>query len=54
MNEEDIKWTKTVLDVSKPFHLEVEVVTCALQAMKNNPELSIPEALTIGLNEWVK
>ena len=34
--------------------LETEVVTWALMYMKNNPSLSISEAITMGYYEWVK
>ena len=34
--------------------LETEVVTWALIYMKNNPSLSISEAITMGYYEWVK
>ena len=34
--------------------LEVEVVVFALKAMKENPSLSIEEAINIGYEEWIK
>ena len=34
--------------------LEVEVVTWALKYMKENPNLTIDEAITMGYSEWVK
>ena len=34
--------------------LEVEVVTCALKHMKENPNLTVDEAITMGYSEWVK
>ena len=34
--------------------LETEVVTWALMYMKENPSLSISEAITMGYYEWVK
>ena len=34
--------------------LEVEVVVFALKAMKENPSLTIEEAILIGYDEWVK
>lgn len=36
------------------FDLQVEVVWYALKAMKENPRLTIEEAMDIGFNEWVK
>jgi len=34
--------------------LEVEVVVFALKAMKENPSLTIEEAILIGYEEWIK
>jgi tRNA A-37 threonylcarbamoyl transferase component Bud32 len=34
--------------------VDVEVVTWALKAMKDDPELSISDAMAIGYSEWVK
>ena len=34
--------------------LEVEVVTWALKYMKENPNLTIDEAITMGYSEWIK
>jgi len=36
------------------FNLEVEVVWYALKYMKENPLLTIEEAIDKGFNEWVK
>ena len=51
---DDIECVKYTLNLSKLLYLEVEVVTFALKAMKENPELSIAEAITIGAEEWLK
>lgn len=34
--------------------LEVEVVVFALKAMKENPSLTIEEAILVGYDEWIK
>ena len=34
--------------------LDVEVVTWALQAIKNDPNLSISDAMARGYYEWIK
>lgn len=34
--------------------LDVEVVGYALNEMKQNPTLTVAEAMNIGYNEWVK
>ena len=44
----------TVLEHSCEEGLEVEVVTWALRYMKNDPTLTISEAITMGYYEWVK
>lgn len=36
------------------FDLQVEVVWYALRYMKENPRLSIEEAIDLGFKEWVK
>lgn len=42
------------LEQSREEGLEVEVVTWALRYMKENPSLTISEAITMGYYEWVK
>jgi hypothetical protein len=44
----------TVLEHSCEEGLEVEVVTWALRYMKNDPTLTLSEAITMGYYEWVK
>ena len=34
--------------------MEVEVVTSALRYMKENPSLTISEAITMGYYEWIR
>ena len=34
--------------------LNVEIITWAFRYMKENPSLSITEALNLGYNEWIK
>jgi len=36
------------------FNLEVEVIWYALKYMKENPLLTIEEAINLSYNEWVK
>ena len=36
------------------FDLQVEVVWFALKAVKENPQLTIEEAINIGFDEWIK
>ena len=42
------------LSKAKEQGLETEVVTWALKYMKDNPKLTISEAITLGYNEWIK
>jgi hypothetical protein len=42
------------LQHSREESLEVEVVTWALMFMKENPSLTVSEAITMGYFEWVK
>ena len=42
------------LQRSREENLDVEVVTWALRYMKENPSLTISEAITMGFYEWVK
>jgi len=42
------------LERSREEGLEVEVVTWALRYMKENPSLTISEAITMGYYEWSK
>lgn len=37
---------------AEEFQLTTEVVWSALKAMKENPTLTIEQAITIGLEEW--
>ena len=43
---------KDTLEVAGDYGLEVEVVLFALIALKDNPKISITEALERGLTEW--
>lgn len=45
---------KEILDKATEHDLEVEVVTWALKAMQEDPELQPYEAIALGYQEWVK
>ena len=51
---EDLDLVGSALRYSRTWGLEAEVVTWALCAMKQDPSLSIEEAIKIGFMEWVK
>lgn len=42
------------LQQSREEGLDAEVVTWALRYMKDDPSLSISEAITMGYYEWIK
>ena len=39
---------------AEKYGLETEVIHCALQSMKQNPKLTIQEAMQSGVDEWIK
>jgi len=49
---EILDMVKEVLDQASPFNLEIEVIGFALLALKQNPTLTISQALESGLAEW--
>jgi len=51
---QDLEYIHSLLDESAEYGLTTEVVFSALQAMKNDPKLTIAEAIQIGYDEWVK
>ena len=53
-SEDEIKNIAEILNQAKEFNLEAEVVVWALKYMKENPRLTINEAITLGYNEWIK
>jgi hypothetical protein len=50
--EDTIDIVDSVLAIADKHRLEVEVMTYALMFLKENPELSIEEALNFALEEW--
>lgn len=52
--DSDLSVVQFAVDEAGEWGLQAEVVYFALRAMRDNPTLSIGEAITIGLNEWVK
>lgn len=45
---------ENTLKAASEFGLQTEVVWYALKAMKENPRLTIEEAINIGYEEWAK
>lgn len=54
MSTDEINAVSFALANAYQMSLEVEVVTWALKYMKENPNLTIDEAITMGYYEWVK
>ena len=57
MKEEAIKelsYVDHLLKLAEGYNLEAEVVVFALKVMKENPSLTIEQAMDIGYEEWVK
>ena len=50
----DLEIIKEVLKESAIHGLQIEVVYSALKFMKQQPELTISEAIQFALNDWVK
>lgn len=45
---------KNGLEIASEYNLEVEVVVFAMKALKENNKLTISEAMSIGIDEWIK
>jgi hypothetical protein len=54
MELEELKIVSNAVKNASGFGLEVEVVTFALKYMKENPSLSIVEAIIMSYEDWVK
>jgi hypothetical protein len=50
----DLELTSLLLTHASEHGLDVEVVISALKAMKDDPNLTIQEAMHIGFFEWIK
>ena len=48
----DLEAVNEALETAHDYNLELEVVWSALRAVKNDPSLSIADAMAMGLNEW--
>jgi len=51
-NEDESKQIVKILDRAKEYGLEYELLTFALKAMKEDPDISILLAVQIGADEW--
>lgn len=50
----ELKYIENVLEWSQEYNMVPEVIWSALQAMKQDPSISIQEAMYHGYNEWIK
>jgi hypothetical protein len=50
----ELNYVCNALKLAEEHHLSGEVVTFALQAMKDNSSLSIMDAICLGFDEWIK
>lgn len=51
---EDLKIVDQYLKEASEYGLQVELVTYALKYMKENPSLTIAEALNFAFLDWIK
>jgi hypothetical protein len=51
---EEMNVIKSYLSAAEEYGLEIEVITWALKAMKDDPSMSISYAMECGFYEWVK
>lgn len=54
MELEELKIVGNAIKHASGYGLEAEVVTFALKYMKEDPQLSIVEAIKYAYEEWVK
>lgn len=52
--EEEMNIVQTALKESEDWGLHTEIVTWALKYMKDDPSLTIGQAITMGYLEWMK
>ena len=50
----DLELTSLLLTHASEHGLDVEVVISALKAMKDDPNLTLQEAMHVGFFEWIK
>jgi hypothetical protein len=53
-NVNQIALAYNTLAMASNHGLEAEVFISALKAIKENPELSIEDAMVVGYQEWIK
>ena len=51
---EEFEAVKNAIKGASEYGLEVEVIVFALKYMKENPRLTVKEAISLGYEDWVK
>lgn len=51
---EVMEYTEYTLGIAKEYKMEIEVVVWALKYMKDDPSLSIKQAIAYSFNDWIK
>ena len=51
---EELNVAESILKIAAKNGLEPEIFVFAVKAMKDNPKLSITEAMYVGFDEWIK
>jgi hypothetical protein len=49
-----MKYVKYTLEEAKECHMETEIVVWALKYMKDDPTLTIKQAMAYSFNDWIK
>lgn len=52
--EDDLRLVSNILKESEEYGLTTEVILQSFYAIKDNPSISVAEALTHGCSEWLK
>jgi hypothetical protein len=47
-------YVKYTLEEAKEYHMETEIVVWALKYMKDDPTLTIKQAMAYSFNDWIK
>jgi hypothetical protein len=49
-----LDYVKYTLEEAKECHMETEIVVWALKYMKDDPTLTIKQAMAYSFNDWIK
>ncbi len=49
-----LKAVREVLEESKKYNLEAEVIYFAIKYMQRDPKLTVSECVQMAMDEWVK